>query len=98
VHLDTLLLILLSALAGGVIPTMAWLRTARRLRHLEMTLLAQTTDADQYAELRALLEHVAQQTEQLADAQAQLARRVAERPPEALPPGRPDASRPITPH
>jgi uncharacterized coiled-coil protein SlyX len=95
---DTLLIIILTALGVAGLPLAVWLRAQRRIRHLEMTLLTQSMDADRYEELRALLQQVASQTEQLADHQAQLVRRLADRaePPLAqLPPGQ---ARPITPH
>jgi hypothetical protein len=94
---DTMLMILLTALAVAGLPLGLLLRAQKRIRHLEMTLLTQATDGDRYEELRALLQQVAVQTDQLADAQAQLARRVAERM-DQLPPPRPDQERPITPH
>jgi len=93
---DTLLIILLTALGVGAIPAVVWLRAQKRIRHLEMTLLAQTTDGDRYEELRSLLEQVAAQTEQLADHQAQLARRLADRIDS--PPMLPDRARSTTPH
>ena len=96
-HADIMLIILLTALGGAAIPLVAWWRAQKRIRHLEMTLLAQTTDSDRYEELRDLLQRVAAQTDELADHQALLVRRLGERL-EALPPARPDQGRPITPH
>ncbi len=96
-HADTVLIILLAALASTAVPCVAWLRAQKRIRDLEMTLLAQSADADRYEELRGLLQQVAAQTEQLADYQAQVARRLNERV-EPLPQSRPAPDRPITPH
>ena len=94
---DTMLIILLAALVSTAVPCVAWLRAQKRIRDLEMALLAQATDADRYEELRGLLQHVAAQTEQLADYQAQVVRRLNERvEPLPLPKAAPD--RPITPH
>lgn len=94
---DTLLIIVLAALGAAALPLVAWFRALKRIRNLEMTLLAQATDADRYDELRALLQQVASQTDQLADNQAQLARRLSERP-EPLQPPRAALDRPVTPH
>jgi uncharacterized protein HemX len=94
---DAVLLIVLSALGIAAVPVAVWLRAQKRIRHLEMTLLAQSTDGDRYDELRALLDRIAAQTEAIADMQAQLARRVAEQV-DRLPPPRVEPSRPITPH
>jgi cytochrome c-type biogenesis protein CcmH/NrfF len=94
---DTLLIIVLTALGAAALPIYAWLRAQKRIRDLEMTLLAQATDADRYEELRALLQQVAAQTDSLADGQAQLARRLGDRV-EALPPPLPEPPRPVTPH
>lgn len=91
------LAIAIAALGIAGLPFLVWLRAQKRIRHLEMTLLAQSTDADRYEELRALLEQVATQTEQLADGQAQLARRLGERQ-DLLPPVRAESLRPVTPH
>jgi cytochrome c-type biogenesis protein CcmH/NrfF len=96
-HADTVLTILLTALAAAALPLAALLRAQKRIRDLEMTLLAQTTDADRYEELRGLLQQMVLQTDQLADNQAQLARRLTERV-EALPPPRLDLAQPSTPH
>lgn len=94
---DTVLIIVLAALAAASIPFLVWLRAQRRIRHLEMTLLAQTTDTDRYEELRSLVQHLAAQTEQLADQQALLTERLTNRQ-EISAPGRADQSRAVTPH
>jgi hypothetical protein len=94
---DTLLIILLAALGAAGLPFAAWLRAQRRIHDLETTLLTQTTDAERYEELRAFLQHLVSQTEQLADNQGLLARRLSERV-EAFPPPRSDQARPVTPH
>ena len=94
---DTLLIILLTALGVASIPVLVWFRAQKRIRALEMALLAQATDGDRYEELRALLQQLAAQTEQLADNQALLTRRLAERLDQPLPP-RLEAGRPVTPH
>lgn len=91
------LAIAFTAIAAAAIPCLVWLRAQKRIRHLEMTLLAQSTDGDRYEELRALVEQVAAQTEHLADSQAQLVRRLAERV-DPLPAPRAEALRPVTPH
>jgi hypothetical protein len=92
---DAVLVILLFAFGFAAIPLTIWLRAQKRIRDLEMTLLAQSTDADRYEELRALVQQAVTNTEQLADIQAQLARRLGDRP-EPLP--RATHDRPITPH
>ncbi len=94
---DAVLIALLVALGSAALPLVGWFRAQRRIRHLEMTLLAQSTDGDRYEELRALLEQVAAQTDQLADAQTAIARRLVERM-DALPAPRSSEQRPITPH
>jgi len=94
---DTVLIIVLAALGGAALPLLAWLNAQRRIRHLEMTLLTRSTDAERYDELRGLLQQLAIQTEQLADTQDQLARRFADQSSQ-LPPARPDPGQPITPH
>lgn len=96
-HADTILLLLLACLAASAVPIYAWFRAQKRIRHLEMTLLSQASDADNYEELRSLLQNLALQTEQLADTQALLARRIAERP-DPLPRLRAEGDRPNTPH
>lgn len=94
---DTVLMVVLAALGAASIPFLVWLRAQKRIRHLEMTLLAQTTDTDRYDELRALLQHLAAQTEQLADQQALFTERLSARR-EISPPGRADRSQVVTPH
>jgi hypothetical protein len=94
---DTLLLIVLTALGAAAVPLFVWLRAQKRIRHLEMTLLVQTTDDDRYEELRSLLQQIAAQTEHLADAQAELARRLGDRM-DQLPAPRAEPVRPSTPH
>jgi hypothetical protein len=91
------LTIVVAAIGAAAIPCIVWLRAQKRIRHLEMSLLAQSTDGDRYEELRALIEQVAAQTEHLADGQAQLVRRLAERI-DPLPLPRAEALRPVTPH
>ena len=93
---DTFLILLLAGLAAAALPLAAWIRALKRIRNLEMTLLAQATDVDRYEELRALLQQVAAQTEQLANIQAQLARRLTDR--ELPSPRRSDPERLVTPH
>ena len=94
---DTALIILLAALAGVAFPTVAWFRAQKRIRDLEMTLLAQATDGDRYEELRTVMQQVVSNTEQLADTQAQIARRLNDRvEPLQLP--RTAHDRPVTPH
>ena len=93
---DVVLMMLLSGLGLAALPALAWWRAQRRIRHLEMSLLAQASDADRYDDLRALVQQIADQTEQLADTQGELARRLSER--EALPAPRVDPARSITPH
>jgi hypothetical protein len=66
---DTFLIIALAALGIAAIPLAGWLRAQKRIRDLEMTLLAETTGTDRYEELFLLLQQVAAQTEQLADHQ-----------------------------
>lgn len=94
---DTLLIILLTALGVAGLPLALWLRALKRIRHLEMTLLVETTDSDRYEELRMLLHRIATQTDQLADNQAQLVRRLVDRMDRTLPPPV-DSGHPITPH
>jgi hypothetical protein len=96
-HPDMLLIVLLAGLGGAAIPMFAWLRAAKRIRDLEMTLLAQTTDADRYEELRGLLQQIALQSDNLADTQARLVGRLTDGPVQ-LPPSAPMPSRPVTPH
>jgi len=62
-----------------------------------MTLLTQSIDAERYEELLGLLKQVAAQTDQLADTQTQLTRRLAELSERLLSPGAGE-SRPVTPH
>jgi len=92
---DTLLIILLAALGGAALPLLGWLRAERRIRHLEMTVLAQASDQDRFEELSAALRGLALQNEQLLDAQPSLMRR-SPMSPEGR--SRPDAAGPITPH
>lgn len=92
---DTLLIILLAALGGAALPLLGWLRAQRRIRHLEMTLLAQASDQDRFEELSAAMRGLAQQNEQLLDAQSSLMR-ISTISPEDR--GRPDAAGPSTPH
>lgn len=88
---------LLAVLAVVAFPFVAWLRAQKRIRDLEMTLLTRTIDAERYDELLGLLKQIATQTDQLADTQTQLARRLAERGERMLPPaGEPSPL--ITPH
>jgi len=94
---DTLLIILLTAIGAAALPALALLRAQRRIRHLEMTILARSTDTDQLEMVRDLLERLALQTEQLTDQQALLAARLAERQGIPLAKG-PEAERPVTPH
>jgi hypothetical protein len=94
---DVVLSIVLASLGTAAVPFFIWLRAQKRIRHLEMTLLAQSTDSDRYEELRGLIEQIAVQTDHLADTQAQLVRRLGDRL-EQLPPGRPEQLRPVTPH
>lgn len=94
---DTVLIIVLAAIAAGAPSLLVWLRAQKRIRHLEMTLLARTTDAERYEELRSLIEQIAAQTEQLVDQQALLASRLGERR-DLHPPSRGDQARPVTPH
>ncbi len=94
---DTLLIIVLTALGATTAPLALWLRALRRIRHLEMTLLVQTTDSDRYEELRALLNQIEVHTDQLADSQALLARRLGDRI-DQLPLAGVDHPRSITPH
>lgn len=94
---DAVAFVVLSALGIASIPVLVWYRAQKRIRHLEMSLLAQTTDVDRYEELRLLLERLATQTEQLADQQALLAERLTGRR-ELLPPGRSDQPAVNTPH
>jgi hypothetical protein len=94
---NVVLSIVLASLGTAAVPCFVWLRAQRRIRHLEMTLLTQTTDVERYDELRLMLQQVATQVEHLADAQTQLARRLGERSePIALP--RAEPLRPVTPH
>ncbi|MEO8139533.1 MAG: hypothetical protein ABI742_07810 [Gemmatimonadota bacterium] len=94
---DAVAFVVLSALGIASIPVLVWYRAQKRIRHLEMSLLAQTTDVDRYEELRLLLERLATQTEQLADQQALLAERLIGRR-ELLPPGRSEQPAVNTPH
>lgn len=94
---DTLLIILLAALAGVTIPAVAWFRAKKRIRDLEMTLLSQATDADRYEELRGVMLQVVSNTEQLADTQDRIANRRNDRV-ESPPLPKPAADRPVTPH
>ncbi len=89
--------IALAALTIAGIPVLVWLRAQKRIRHLEMTLLAQATDVDRYEELRAMLQQLTAQTEQLADTQAQLARRLGDGVDQLRGP-RIEPARPVTPH
>lgn len=94
---DTLLIMLLTGIAASAVPIIAWFRAQKRIRHLEMTLLAQTTDVDRFEELRTLVQHLAAQTEQLTDAHEQLTRRLSDWPDRLLPPPA-EHQRPVTPH
>lgn|SRR5512147_2748060 len=94
---DTVLIIVLSALGASAAPILLWLRAQKRIRDLEMTLLMRTTDAEQFDELRSLVERLAAQTEQLVEQQSILAARLGERRDPAVLP-RPEQARPITPH
>ena len=94
---DTVLIILLAAVAAGAPALLVWLRAQKRIRDLEMTLLTRTTDMERYEELRLLIEQLAQRTDQLVDQQALLAARLGDRPEMRLLP-RPEQLRPITPH
>lgn len=96
-HADTVLIMLLTAIGASAAPLYAWFRAHRRIRDLEMTLLARTTDMEHLGDVRELLERLASQTEQLTDQQALLASRLAERH-DLLPPPRGEGIRPITPH
>jgi hypothetical protein len=97
VHADTVLLMLLTAIGVSAAPLYVLFRAHRRIRDLEMALLARTTDMEQLGDVRELLERLASQTEQLADQQALLASRLAERH-DLLPPPRGEGVRPVTPH
>jgi len=94
---DMVLIVVLAVLGAAALPLAVWLRAQKRIRHLEMTLLAQTTDGDRYEELRALLQQIATQTDHLAGAQAQLAHRLGDRMDQPPPP-RAEPVRPVTPH
>lgn len=96
-HADTLLIAILAALAAAAFPLGAWWRAQKRIRDLEMTLLAQATDADRYDELRTMLQQVISQTDHLADQHATLTRRLSDRA-DQLPGPRMDPMRPATPH
>lgn len=95
---DTLLIVLLAALTAGAPSLFIWLRASRRIRDLEMALLARTTDETREDEVRHLLEHLLSQTDQLADQQAVILSRLAERPDIRALPSKNDQARPITPH
>jgi hypothetical protein len=62
-----------------------------------MTLLTQTTDVERYDELRALVQRLATQMEELADQQALLVERLGERR-ELLSPPRVEGPQISTPH
>jgi uncharacterized coiled-coil protein SlyX len=94
---DTLLIILLTALGSAAVPLVAWWRAQRRIRELELLLLAQAPDLERYEELRQLVHRLSSETDQLADNQALLARRLSERADQLAAP-RPERSRPVTPH
>lgn len=94
---NVLFVIFLTIVGTAAVPTIAWIRALRRIKHLEMTLLTHTTDGDEYAELRGLIQQVADQTSQLVDNQALLSRRLTDRIEPPLP-GRADVERPVTPH
>jgi hypothetical protein len=94
---DAVLIVVLTALGAAAVPFLRWLRARKRIRDLEMALLVQTTDGDRCEEPRALLQQVAAQTDHLANAQAQLARRPGDRL-DQLPPLRAELRRSSTPH
>jgi hypothetical protein len=94
---DTVLIIVLAALSVAAVPFVVWLRAQRRIRHLEMTLLAQSVDSDRYEELRTLLQQLAAQTEQLTHQQSVLAERL-EGGRELLAPPKGEHPRAVTPH
>jgi ferredoxin-NADP reductase len=95
-HPDVVLLMLLAA-GVAAFPAIAWLRAQKRIRHLEMTLLARTTDLGRYEELRELVQRLSDQTEHLVDVNTQLAHRLAERVEPPLP-VRAELPRAVTPH
>lgn len=97
-HPDVVLTILLAALATGIPSFMVWLRASRRIRDLEMTLLARTTDEAREEDLRQMLEHLLARTEQLSDQQALLVARLTERSDLRLSPPKAEQARPVTPH
>ena len=94
---DTLLIILLTALGSAAIPLVAWWGSQRRIRKLELLLLAQAPDVERYEELRELVHQLSSETDQLADNQALLARRLSERVDQLAAP-RAESSRPVTPN
>lgn len=93
---NAVLAVVLAVLGLAAIPAWIWARAQRRIRHLEMTLLAQSTDLDRYDELKQLIQQVALQTEQLADQQARLGDRLSEW--RELPGARSEQPRDVTPH
>ena len=96
-HPDAFLLLVLTVLAVGAIPVLVWYKAQKKIRQLEMTLMAQDIEANRNDDLRSLIQQVAEQVEVLADGQAQLARRLNERieAPQLPPPAPVQA---VTPH
>ncbi len=93
----TLLVLLLSSIAASAIPIVAWLRAQKRIRQLEMTLMAQDIESAKNEDLRDLMQRLVEQTEQLADVQALLSHRLNHRG-EPLPLSPAAADRVVTPH
>jgi uncharacterized coiled-coil protein SlyX len=93
---NAVLTIVFGVLGLCAIPAWIWLRGQRRIHDLEMTLLTQSTDLVRYEELKALIQQLAQRTEDIADQQARLADRLVER--QSLPAPRPEPPRVVTPH
>ena len=93
-HPDTVLIIVVVAAAVAALPTLAWARALRRIRDLEMALMAQATDEEALADIHRQLAQIAAQSEHLLDQQSLLAARLGDRR-SALPPAPPQA---ITPH
>ncbi len=98
-HPDVVLIMLIAVAGVAAIPTLAWFRAQRRIRDLEMALMAQATADEQLTEVQRQLERIAASTDQLLDQQGLLTARLGDRrelPPPALP--RPESPRAVTPH
>ncbi len=98
-HPDVVLIMVATAAGFAAIPTIAWFRAQRRIRDLEMALMAQATAEEQLTEVQRQLERITAQADQLLDQQGLLAARLGDRrelPPPASP--RPEPPRVVTPH